>query len=89
VSLDHYVPLINGSDTNFSHPYVLHYPGNSYPTDSPRPQLNTYTLQQYSNGGSDDHGGLTGNRIGCETAADGVCAALISMTNGAAVMRAG
>jgi hypothetical protein len=46
----HYVPLINGSDTNFSHPYVLHYPGNSYPTDSPRPQLNTYTLQQYSNG---------------------------------------
>jgi hypothetical protein len=45
-----YVPLINGSDTNFSHPYVLHYPGNSFPTDSPRPQLNTYTLQTYSNG---------------------------------------
>jgi hypothetical protein len=46
----HYVPLINGSDTNFSHPYVLHYPGNSFPTDSPRPKLNTYTLQKYSNG---------------------------------------
>ena len=45
-----YVPLINGSDTNFSHPYVLHYPGNSFPTDTPRPQLNTYTLQTYSNG---------------------------------------
>jgi hypothetical protein len=45
-----YVPLINGSDTNFSHPYVLHYPGNGYPTDLPRPQLNTYTLQEYSNG---------------------------------------
>ena len=45
-----YVPLINGSDTNFSHPYVLHYPGNSFPTDIPRPQLNTYTLQTYSNG---------------------------------------
>ena len=45
-----YVPLINGSDTNFSHPYVLHYPGNGYPTDVPRPQLNTYTLQTYSNG---------------------------------------
>jgi hypothetical protein len=41
-------PLINGSDTNFSHPYVLHYPGNGYPTDMPRPQLNTYALQQYS-----------------------------------------
>jgi hypothetical protein len=42
------VPAINGSDTNFSHPYVLHYPGNGYPTDMPRPQLNTYMLQQYS-----------------------------------------
>jgi hypothetical protein len=43
-------PLINGSDTNFTHPYVLHYPGNAYPTDMPRPQLNTYTLQTYSTG---------------------------------------
>ena len=45
-----YVPLINGSDTNFSHPYVLHYPGNGHPTDTPRPQLNTWNLQKYSNG---------------------------------------
>jgi hypothetical protein len=45
-----YVPLINGSDTNFSDPYVLHYPGNGHPTDTPRPQLNTYQLQKYSNG---------------------------------------
>jgi len=45
-----YVPLINGSDNNFSHPYVLHYPGNGHPTDTPRPQLNTYQLQKYSNG---------------------------------------
>jgi hypothetical protein len=45
-----YVPLINGSDTNFSDPSVLHYPGNHYPTDMPRPQLNTYQLQKYSNG---------------------------------------
>ena len=45
-----YVPLINGSDTNFSHPFVLHYPGNAFPTDSPRPQLNTWNLQKYSNG---------------------------------------
>jgi hypothetical protein len=44
-----YVPLINGSDTNFSHPYVLHYPGNAFPTDTPRPQLNTFELQKYSN----------------------------------------
>ncbi len=33
------VPLINGSDLNFSHPYVLTYPGSGYPTDLPRPQL--------------------------------------------------
>lgn len=45
-----YVPLINGSDTNFSHPYVLNYPGNSYPTDMPRPQLTTGTLSKYSDG---------------------------------------
>jgi hypothetical protein len=34
-----YVPLINGSDTNFSQPFVLTYPTNGYPTDMPRPQL--------------------------------------------------
>ena len=46
-----FVPLINGSDTNFSHPYVLNYPGNgAYPTDKPRPQLTTWTLLKYSNG---------------------------------------
>jgi hypothetical protein len=41
-------PWINGSDTNFADPYVLHYPGNGYPTDAPRPRLNTHSLQQYS-----------------------------------------
>jgi hypothetical protein len=40
-----YAPYINGSDTNFSHPYVLDYPHNSYPTDMPRPQLITNELQ--------------------------------------------
>jgi hypothetical protein len=45
-----YVPQINGSDTNFSHPYVLHYPGNADPTDMPRPQLNIHALQEYSDG---------------------------------------
>jgi hypothetical protein len=34
-----YIPVINGSDTNFSHPFVLTYPNNSVPTDKPRPQL--------------------------------------------------
>jgi hypothetical protein len=49
------IPLINGSDTNFSHPYVLHYPGNADPTDMPRVQLNTWTLQQYSDGTTYDN----------------------------------
>ena len=48
-SPDTYYPWINGSNTNFSNPYVLHYPGSAYPTDMPRPQLNTWGLQQYSN----------------------------------------
>ena len=43
-----YVPLINGSDTNFSHPFVLTYPTNGYPTDKPRPQLTTTNLTGFS-----------------------------------------
>jgi hypothetical protein len=34
-----YIPLINGSDTNFSHPEVLTYPNIRFPTDASRPQL--------------------------------------------------
>jgi hypothetical protein len=45
-----YVPLINGSDTNFSHPFVLTYPTNGYPTDMPRPQLKVTNLTGFSNG---------------------------------------
>jgi len=43
-----YVPLINGSDTNFSHPFVLTYPKNGYPTDTPRPQLITQNLTGFT-----------------------------------------
>ena len=47
-----YVPLINGSDTNFSQPYVLTYPGAAYPTDMPRPELYVTNLtgEQGANG---------------------------------------
>jgi hypothetical protein len=48
---DGYVPLINGSDTNFSHPYVLTYPQNGYPTDMPRPQLHTQELNGFTDPG--------------------------------------
>jgi hypothetical protein len=50
-TLNHdYVPLINGSDTNFSHPFVLTYPNNSFPTDKPRPQLTVTNITGSSNG---------------------------------------
>jgi hypothetical protein len=46
------VPLINGLDTNFSHPLVLTYPSNGYPTDKPRPQLAIKNLTGFSQNGS-------------------------------------
>src|ERR1039458_6909117 len=46
----HYVPLITGSDANFSHPYVRPAPATPPPPAPPPPHLNTHTLQQYPNG---------------------------------------
>jgi hypothetical protein len=49
VTVSHgYVPLVNGSDTNFSHPFVLTYPVNGFPTDRPRPQLQVRNLTGFS-----------------------------------------
>ncbi len=45
-----YAPAINGSDTNFSAPFVLTYPQSGYPTDKPRPQLQVDNLSGYTNG---------------------------------------
>jgi len=45
-----YAPVINGSNTNFSHPFVMTYPGNGSPTDVPRPQLFVSNLTGFSNG---------------------------------------
>jgi len=44
-------PLINGADTNFSHPSVLTYPSAGYPTDKPRPQLKVTNLTGFSQNG--------------------------------------
>jgi len=44
------VPLINGSNSNFSHPFVLTYPGSGYPTDQPRPVLYTANLTGFFTG---------------------------------------
>ena len=43
-----YIPLINGSDTNFSEPFVLTYPNDGVPTDKPRPQLVVENLTGFS-----------------------------------------
>jgi len=45
-----YTSLINGANANFSHPYVLTYPANGYPTDLPRPQLTVRQIQTFSQG---------------------------------------
>jgi len=45
-----YFPFINGSNTNFSHPFVLTYPSNGFPTDKPRPQLQVRNLTGFSSG---------------------------------------
>src|ERR1700723_4718081 len=44
-----YIPVINGSDTNFSRPFVLTYPNDSFPTDKPRPQIVVTNLSGESN----------------------------------------
>jgi hypothetical protein len=46
------VPLINGSDTNFSHPFVLTYPLGANPVDKPRVQLQVTNLTGFTNPGT-------------------------------------
>jgi hypothetical protein len=43
-----YVPAINGSDTNFSQPFVLTYPASGSPAGKPRPQLVVTNLTGFS-----------------------------------------
>jgi hypothetical protein len=46
----HSIALINGSTTTFSHPYVLSYPANGFPTDKPRPVLDVEHLTGFAAG---------------------------------------
>ena len=58
------VPLINGSNTNFSHPFVLSYPDIRFPTDKPRPQLVVLNLTGFSNGfGGPQLGTVNSNQL--------------------------
>lgn len=45
------IPLINGSSTNFSHPFVATYPADGFPTDKPRPQIQVDNLTGFSQSG--------------------------------------
>jgi len=45
-----YIPLINGSDTDFNQPFVLTYPQAGYPTDVPRPELQVANITGSSQG---------------------------------------
>ena len=59
-----FFPLINGSDTNFSQPFVLTYPKNGFPTDLPRPQLTVTNLTGFSNGnGGPELGTIQSNQL--------------------------
>ena len=58
-----YVPLINGSDTNFSQPFVMTYPSSGYPTDKPRPQLYTANLTGFSQGSAFNPTGVNSNQL--------------------------
>jgi hypothetical protein len=46
------VPLINGSNTNFSHPFVMTYGMNNNPTDKPRPQVTVTNLTGFTQTGN-------------------------------------
>jgi len=58
-----YVPLINGSDTNFSQPFVLTYPANAYPTDSPRPGLYVSNLTGFQGANGFPGGTIDSNQL--------------------------
>jgi hypothetical protein len=58
-----YVPLINGSDTNFSQPFVMTYPASGYPTDKPRVQLYTTNLTGFSQGSGFNPTGVNSNQL--------------------------
>jgi len=61
--INEYVPLIVGTDTNFSQPFVLTYPGSGYPTDTPRPQLFVANLTGFSNGSLGNPTGVNDNQL--------------------------
>jgi hypothetical protein len=58
-----YVPLINGSNTNFSQPFVLTYPSAAYPTDKPRAQLYVTNLTGFQGANGFPTGTINSNQL--------------------------
>jgi hypothetical protein len=58
-----YVPFINGSDTNFSQPFVLTYPSSGYPTDMPRPVLYVSNLTGFQGAGGFPQGTINSSQL--------------------------
>ena len=58
-----YVPFINGSDTNFSQPFVLTYPSSAYPTDKPRAELYVSNLTGFQGAGGLPQGTIDPNQL--------------------------
>jgi hypothetical protein len=56
-------PLINGSDTNFSQPFVLTYPSTGYPTNLPRPQLYVTNLSGFQYNIFSNHLDVDSNQV--------------------------
>jgi hypothetical protein len=47
----------------FSHPFVMTYPKNGHPTDTPRPQVFAQNLTGFSHGPGDPIGSVQDNHI--------------------------
>ena len=59
-----YVPLINGSDVNFSHPYVLTYPSaRGYPTDCRGRSCSSPTSPASQGHAKTDPSGVNNNQL--------------------------
>ncbi len=58
-----YVPLINGSDSNFSQPFVLTYPASAFPTDKPRAELQVTNLTGFQGANGFPTGTIDSNQL--------------------------
>ena len=49
-----YSPLVNGSTTDFTHPFVMTYPADASPTDEPAPQIHVSRLHSCGDADTDE-----------------------------------